>query len=101
MAQFDVYKNMSRKTAQEIPYIIDIQHELLSHLGTRLVVPLYRSFPSVKKLNPTFVINNQTLVLGSNLMSTVSIDVLSHKVTSLTGHRDEIIASIDFLITGF
>ena len=40
MAQFDVYRNSSLDTRERIPYLLDIQHDLLSGLATRVVVPL-------------------------------------------------------------
>ena len=40
MAQFDVYTNPSKHTKKAYPYILDIQHELISDIATRMVVPL-------------------------------------------------------------
>lgn len=40
MAQFDVYKNPSRNTKKVYPYLVDIQHELISDIATRIVIPL-------------------------------------------------------------
>ena len=35
MAQFDVYRNPNPKTSSEIPYLLDIQTDLLDNLATR------------------------------------------------------------------
>jgi hypothetical protein len=40
MAQFDVYENQNAATCQSIPYLLDVQVDLLNALGTRVVVPL-------------------------------------------------------------
>ena len=52
MAQFDVYLNPSSKTRNIFPYILDIQNSLISHLATRIVVPLgYFEFFKNEKLD--------------------------------------------------
>ena len=40
MAQFDVYPNPSKHQRADIPWIVDVQSDLLSALPTRLVIPL-------------------------------------------------------------
>lgn len=42
MAQFDVHANPNPSTQEEIPYLLDIQSDLLESLATRVVVPLVR-----------------------------------------------------------
>jgi len=41
MAQFDVYTNLNPVTKRTIPYLLDIQTDLLNNLTTRVVIPLY------------------------------------------------------------
>ena len=40
MAQFDVYRNANPATRTRVPYLLDLQSDLLDPLGTRVVVPL-------------------------------------------------------------
>ena len=40
MAQFRVYENSNRATKQRIPYLLDIQSDLLDDLQTTVVIPL-------------------------------------------------------------
>jgi len=101
MAQFDVYKNSNTKTATEIPYFIDIQHNVSSELNTRLVIPMYSNIAALKKLNVACEVEGQALTILTNKITSVPKYLLDDKVTNLSQHRDEIIASIDFLITGF
>lgn len=42
MAQFDIYRNPNPASANTIPYLLDVQSYLLSHLITRMVAPLSR-----------------------------------------------------------
>lgn len=41
MAQFDVYANPSSHSSVHYPYLVDIQSEVLSGLGSRIVIPLF------------------------------------------------------------
>lgn len=101
MAQFDVYRNHNSDTENKVPYFIDVQHELLSQLPTRIVIPLFFNATSIKKLNPKLTVDNKELILASDEITSIPKHLLDEKVTNLSQHRDEIIESIDFLITGF
>lgn len=43
MAQFDVYINPNTATRKVIPYLLDVQADLLDTLTTRVVVPLIKA----------------------------------------------------------
>lgn len=57
MAQFDVYENLNDKSRQNIPYLLDIQNDVLKNLSTRVVIPLVITNQSINFLNPKFTIN--------------------------------------------
>lgn len=101
MAQFDIYRNTNPSSFHEIPYLIDIQAELLNHLTTRMVIPLSSQAKALKHLNPIFKIENQEVVLMTQEMAGVEQSVLGEKVISLSDYRSDIIAAIDFMISGF
>jgi toxin CcdB len=104
MAQFDVYTNPNPETNRAIPFLLDVQADLLSDLATRVVIPLY-SLSSMgkgaKHLNPRFSIKRTTVILSTAELAGVAINRLGDKAGSLKQHRNEIIAALDFLITGF
>ena len=101
MAQFDVYKNTNIKTKREIPFLLDIQHNILKNTSTRVIIPLGFQNSSNKVINPSFEISNTKVTLMTTFIATMSFEQLGQKVCSLKDNRDEIISSIDFLITGF
>lgn len=104
MAQFDVFRNLTPKTNQDIPYLLDVQVDLLEDLSTRVVVPLYRSstIPEpAKYLNPVFSIANNSVVMSTAELAGIPKNILGEKVTSLIDNRNVIIGALDFLITGF
>ena len=104
MAQFDVYANLSHETKQSIPYLLDLQADLLNNLTTRVVVPLVAVSvmgKDAKHLNPQFKINETSVVMSTAELAGVNLHFLGEKVCSLTKMRNEIIAALDFLFTGF
>jgi len=103
MVQFDVYLNRNPETSSYIPYLLDVQAELLDVLATRVVIPLYKldSMPKpARHLNPVFEINGEKLVLSTAELAGVPLSMLGKPVHSHADHRDEIIAALDFVFTG-
>jgi toxin CcdB len=104
MAQFDVYENQNPETKGTIPYLLDLQADLLDNLSTRVVVPLITVAAmgkAAKHLNPQFKIQRIMVIMSTAELAGVNLHVLGDKVCSLKEHRAEIIAALDFLFTGF
>ncbi len=103
MAQFDVYQNPNPRSKTRIPYLLDIQHDLLSQLTTRVVIPLVlqdtMSIPA-DILNPVFTIEGRDVVLSTAELAGIDKKLLGSVVTNITQDRDKIIAAIDLLVTG-
>lgn len=104
MHQFTVYKNKNQNTKARIPYLLDVQSDLLSDLDTRVVIPLFSSAAfkgkALTSLMPTFEIEGKPFVLMTPQLAGISKKELGSEVADLSAHRDSIIASLDFLITG-
>jgi toxin CcdB len=102
MAQFDVHRYSPRGVTFSL--VMDIQHTEHDWLATREVIPLYPK-SSVKhvvsKLNPVVRLDGQEYFLATQEMAAVNIRVLGAKVASLSECGDEILAAVDFLISGF
>lgn len=104
MAQFDIYTNRNPETSQTIPFLLDLQADFLGHLATRVVAPLYTPAAFGKAathLNPSFILQQKTVILSTAELAGVTISSLGDRVGSLKEHRQEIIAALDFLFTGF
>ena len=101
MAQFDVFENTSPDSKETVPYLLDVQHDLLKHLKTRVVIPLVSENRPITHLNPVAEIEGKRWMLSTQETAGVSIDVLGKKVTSLKQNRDDIVHAVDFMITGF
>lgn len=105
MARFDVYRNNSQQ-AIAVPYLLDVQSEVLSGLDTRVVIPLRRrdSFPLARlpdNLMPIVVIEDLECVLETPKLAAVPLRILKAPVASLLADRFKITAALDFLFQGF
>lgn len=104
MGQFDVHENKNPETNQIIPYLLDIQSDLLARLTTRVVIPLLHKAAMgkvIEHLNPQFNIGQATVCMSTSELAGVPVSFLGKKMASLKDRRDEIIAALDFLFTGF
>lgn len=103
MAQFDVFRNANLVSNREIPYLLEIQSDLLGGLNTRVVAPLVLATEMGKAatvLNPKFDIEGITVVMSTSEVAGVPCCVLGEKICSLQHHRAEIISALDVLFTG-
>ena len=101
MAQFDVYENLNENTKRSIPFLLDIQNDVLKNLSTRVVIPLVISNQSINFLNPKFTINQIDVILSAGELASIPMEILGSKICSLKEKREEIIGAVDFLVTGF
>jgi len=101
MAQFDVYINLNELNNKEIPYFLDVQHEILNNFSTKVVIPLALNEKVTNVVNPEILINNTKVIMLTTQIAGIRMDNIGAKVCSLEDKRDEIINAIDFLVTGF
>ena len=101
MAQFDVYKNENQLTNQKVPYLLNIQNDLLDSINTRVVIPLVKDMKDFKGLTKEFIIENQKVYLITSQLGAVHKNELKTKVTTLQNQKEDVKNSIDFLIYGF
>lgn len=103
MAQFDVLQNNNPRTRQFIPYLLDVQSDLLAVLATRLVIPLVeleRFGRPATRLNPVVTIDERRFVLSTAELAGVPQSALGEPAGSLVTRRSEILAAVDLLLTG-
>lgn len=96
MAQFDVHR-LGRGL------VIDCQADLLSHVVSRLVVPLVpraKAPPPAGRLNPVFKIGDEDHVMVTESAAAVRTQQLGEVVASLADRSFEITGALDVLISG-
>ena len=99
MARFDVYRIQGVSG-----YFLDVQADFLSHLDTRVVIPLLSTkdvLSPARRLNPCFHIGDEDVVMMTEFMAAVQKSALRNITGNLANHRDEIVTAVDFLMQGF
>jgi toxin CcdB len=101
MAQFDVHGDRKGKL---YPLLLDVQADLLSQLGTRVVVPLApkRKYPArpIRRLNPVLMFEGVDYVAVFQELAAIAASELGPVEGSLAKHRAELVAALDLLLTG-
>jgi toxin CcdB len=104
MAQFTVCQNRNPQTRSAIPFLLDVQNDLLSDLETRVVIPLIPAFAMKGKtlgpLMPVLEIQGERFVMVTPQIAGIPKSELGAPVTRVQEYRFEVIAAIDFLLTG-
>ena len=104
MPQFAVHKNTNPHTKSSVPYLLNIQSDLIEDLATRAVVPLFpvnaMKGKVIKTLTPTFEIEGKRYVMMTPQLAGISKKLLGPAIADLSARRNEIIAALDLLIAG-
>ncbi len=104
MAQWDVYPNPSPRSRDELPYLVDVQSQLLGDLGTRVVVPLSRQAQVLaglpRRMTPLFDVQNETLRLVPQEAGAIDATMLRRPVVSLRLQSHLIIDALDAVVSG-
>jgi toxin CcdB len=101
VAQFDVHKN-TEPSRNRVPFLLDIQADLLKVLATRVVVPLVR--PDV--LGDQLIRHLHVEVDGKRLVALVSelaavpARALGPRVASLAHRRADLVRAFNVTVAG-
>ncbi len=105
MPQFAVHENKNHDTKKTYPYLLDIQTDLLSDLRTTVVIPLRPLINAGKqtltRLCPILTIRGRKYVAFTQQLAGIDRRHLGKIVADLSAARSDIIAALDFLVTGF
>jgi toxin CcdB len=104
MPQFSLYKNANKETQKTYPYLLDIQSNLLDDLRTTVVIPLMpqrlAGDHTISELNPLIKIRSENFTVMTQNLAGIDRNVLGAYVGDLSQYRSEIIAAIDFVLSG-
>ena len=99
MARFDIFTRIEGDG-----YYLDCQADLLSHLNTRFVIPLFAPDIAPKpagRLNPQFMVSGYPFVMVTQFAATIPLRELSFCAGSLADHDMAILGAIDMLTSGY
>lgn len=104
MPQFTVYRNRNQQTRSNIPFLLDVQCNLLGELNTRVVIPmvLRKSLKTapMTRLTPEVSFAGKKLVLMTPQLAGIAVKDLGDAAGNLGQIRDNIIDALDLLFTG-
>ena len=105
MPQFAVHRNRNAATRARYPLLLDVQSDLLSGMGTRVVVPLV-VFSSqgacvMTTLTPALIIEGERYAALTPQLAGIAVNELGAVVADVSGERSSILAALDLLITGY
>jgi toxin CcdB len=105
MAQLDVYPNPNPTSRARVPYLVALSSDLLGAFDATVVAPLRpkadREVIPVLRLNPTVRVGAREYFLRPQELAAIATRLLKKPVANLSPQRDEILAALDFLFTGF
>lgn len=104
MKQFDVAANPFPRSRSRQPFLVVLQSDLMAKsLDTVVVAPLEPAAAGTfaDRLNPHVEVDGQNYALIAQEIVTVRKSVLGAPHGSAAGARDQIIAALDLLFTGF
>ena len=98
MARYSVYRLHSGTR------VVDCQADVLSHLQSRLVVPLLRpgQLPDpISQLNPLLDFGDERLLLATHLAVSIPVREIAKELGSLSDQDAKISNAFDMLMFGF
>lgn len=101
MPQFAVYRN-PRRSAEHAPYLLEVQSDLVPDKMC-VVVPLVKPDyfgPPARTLNPVVSVLGTSFVVSPIEIGSLPRNQLGAPLADLRGARQEVMAALDFLLTG-
>jgi toxin CcdB len=103
MAQFDVHKNVAPSRSR-VPYLLDVQADLLHVLATRVVVPLVKPAEVgnqiIRQLHFEVDVEGHRLIALTSELAAIPTKALGPRVANLAALRSTIIRALDVIISG-
>jgi toxin CcdB len=101
--QFDVVANPDPIDAEQRPYLINLQSDLVSGLTSMVVAPLvpHAKMTGARRMNPIVRVDDHEFWLATHEMFAIDRRMLGGTIANLSGDRDAVIAALDLVLTGF
>ncbi len=104
MAQFTVYQNKNKSTQSDYPFLLNIQTDLLSSMQTCVVVPLMplqiMAHAPMTVLTPILPVQGRDYCMLTPQLAGIHKRELGEEIEILSAYQYEIVAAIDFLLSG-
>jgi len=105
MIQFDILKNKNTKSAQEVPFLINLQSNPMAPLATRIVAPIRKESDyadqKLTRIHISVKINGENYIAFISELAAVPSSLLGEKVGNAAAQREMFTSAVDLLFTGF
>lgn len=105
MEQFDILSNKSKMSKKNVPYLINLQSDPMNILATRIVAPLRETLTCsdeiLTKIHIPISINNKEYTIFISELAAIPSSLLGDNIINANFLRQEFIAALDLLFTGF
>jgi toxin CcdB len=103
MAQYDVFTNPSSSAADDVPYVVVIQSDLLDALATRLTMPLAvldvaNKVPTA--LCPVIMVKGKRLHALAHYAAPLPAKVLRRPVDNVAAQASALVSAMDAVLSG-
>jgi toxin CcdB len=101
--RFAVHANPSVASRTQVPYLLDVQNDLIGDMASRVVVPLIRPARvghAIAGLMPRFVVLGEDLVMDTAQLAAVPQRALGKQVADLAHERQAIVGARELLFSG-
>lgn len=104
MSQYCVHKNTRKDEAKAIPYLLDVQSNLLKRLNTCIAIPLKKqsalNTQTMTNLNPILLIKGEPYVMQTQVLSAIPRAQLGDIVQNCNDQSHIITNAIDAVLSG-
>ncbi|MBC7437558.1 MAG: CcdB family protein [Bdellovibrionales bacterium] len=104
MPRFDVYAHPDAGLRKHTPYLVDIQNNYISTIGTRAVLPMRAASAfslRMRDLNPVFNVGGKDVVLDTAAIGAIPVAELKKPVMSLKAQSATTVAALDTLFESY
>lgn len=105
MKQWNVYPDPSARSRGDIPFLVDLQSNLLDALPSRLPAPLARTRlapeGAPRALRPLFNIGGLSVALLAHETGPIEARLLKRRADSLLAPAHEVVAALHAPVSGF
>lgn len=104
MARFDIYPNPIAPDRHDLPFVLEIQSDLLYRFVERVCVPLVREgvIPGLtERFNPAITVSGETLHLHPLGIAVFYASELRTSVASAQARALDIETALDMLLRGY
>lgn len=103
LKQFDVCPNPDSASRTRFPFIVLLQHDVLSPLASAVVAPVARpgTEPAIRGLTLEFEHGGEQWLVAVHQLAQIRRSRLPAAVASLADRRDKIMGAIDLIFSGF